>query len=49
VQYAGPQGGFAGLDQVNIRVPRGLAVRGAVDVILVVDGKTANTVTVNIL
>ena len=49
VQYAGPQGGFAGLDQVNIRVPRGLAGRGAVDVILIVDGKTANTVTVNIL
>jgi uncharacterized protein (TIGR03437 family) len=49
VMYAGPQGGFAGLDQVNVRVPRSLAGRGDVDVVLVVDGKTANTVTVNIL
>jgi uncharacterized protein (TIGR03437 family) len=49
VQYAGPQGGFAGLDQVNVRVPRSLAGRGDVDVVLVVDGKTANTVTVRVL
>jgi uncharacterized protein (TIGR03437 family) len=49
VQYAGPQGGFAGLDQVNVRVPRSLAGRGAVDVVLTVDGKTANTVTVRVL
>jgi uncharacterized protein (TIGR03437 family) len=48
VQYAGPQGGFAGLDQVNIRVPRSLAGRGDVDVVLTVDGKTANTVTVRV-
>jgi len=49
VQYAGPQGGFMGLDQVNIGVPRSLAGRGAVDVVLTVDGKTANTVTVRVL
>jgi uncharacterized protein (TIGR03437 family) len=49
VLYSGPQGGFAGLDQVNIRVPRSLAGRGNVDVVLTVDGKTANTVTVNVL
>jgi uncharacterized protein (TIGR03437 family) len=49
VQYAGPQGGFAGLDQVNVRVPRSLAGRGDVDVVLTVDGKTANTVTVRVL
>lgn len=49
VQYAGPQGGFAGLDQVNIRVPRSLAGQGNVDVVLTVDGKTANTVTVRVL
>jgi uncharacterized protein (TIGR03437 family) len=49
VLYAGPQGGFAGLDQVNVRVPRSLAGRGNVDVVLVVDGKTANTVTVRVL
>jgi uncharacterized protein (TIGR03437 family) len=49
VVYAGPQGSFMGLDQVNIRVPRSLAGRGVVDVVLTVEGKTANTVTVNIL
>ena len=49
VLYAGPQGSFMGLDQVNIRVPRSLAGRGAVDVVLIVDGKTANTVTIRVL
>ncbi|MDX2032296.1 MAG: hypothetical protein SF339_16600 [Blastocatellia bacterium] len=48
VLYAGSQGGFVGLDQLNIRVPRSLAGRGEVDVIVLVDGKVANTVRVNI-
>lgn len=48
VLYAGTQGGFVGLDQVNLRLPRTLSGRGDVDVILSVTGKTANTVRVNI-
>jgi uncharacterized protein (TIGR03437 family) len=48
VVYAGPQGYFAGLDQVNVRVPRSLAGQGDADVVLVVCGSTTNTVTVNI-
>ena len=48
VFYAGAQGGFPGLDQANIRVPRSLAGRGSVDVVLTVDGKRANTVTINV-
>ncbi len=28
VVFAGPQGEFAGLDQVNLRLPDGLAGRG---------------------
>jgi uncharacterized protein (TIGR03437 family) len=48
VQYAGPQGAMAGLDQVNVEIPRALAGRGEVDVVLTVDGKAANTVKVNI-
>jgi uncharacterized protein (TIGR03437 family) len=48
VLYAGPQGGFAGLDQMNLRVPRSLAGRGEVDVMLVVDGKPANAVKMSI-
>jgi len=42
------QGQFAGLDQVNIRLPRALAGRGEVDVALTVDGKAANVVKVRI-
>jgi uncharacterized protein (TIGR03437 family) len=37
-----------GLDQANVRLPRNLIGRGEVDVALVVDGKTANTVRIGI-
>ena len=36
------------MDQVNLRVPRGLIGRGEVDVVLTVDERLANKVTVNI-
>lgn len=45
---AGDQGGFVGLDQVNIEIPRSLAGSGLVDVTLIVDGQIANVVQVNI-
>jgi uncharacterized protein (TIGR03437 family) len=48
VQFAGAQGGLVGLDQANVRIPRSLAGRGEVNVVFTVDGKTANTVTINI-
>lgn len=48
VQYAGPQATFTGLDQVNLLVPRSLAGRGVLDVIVTVDGKAANAVQVSI-
>lgn len=48
VWYAGPQGDFVGLDQINIQIPRSLAGRGEVDLVLMVDGQAANTVRVNI-
>jgi uncharacterized protein (TIGR03437 family) len=48
VSYAGAQGYFVGLDQVNILLPRSLAGRGDVDVVLAADGETANTVTIHI-
>jgi uncharacterized protein (TIGR03437 family) len=44
--YAGAQGTFEGLDQVNVLLPRSLAGRGQVDVKLTVDGQSANTVNV---
>lgn len=48
VSYAGAQGLYVGLDQVNIAIPRSLATRGNVDLVLNVDGQPANTVTINI-
>ena len=48
VQYAGAQPEFAGLDQVNVVIPRALAGQGEVDLTLAVDGVTANSVRVNI-
>jgi uncharacterized protein (TIGR03437 family) len=46
--FAGAQGDFAGLDQVNARLPRNLAGRGELDLELVVDGLVTNTTRVNI-
>lgn len=40
--FAGPQGGFVGLDQLNVALPRSLAGRGAVDIALTVDRQAAN-------
>lgn len=45
VQYAGANGGFIGLDQVNVKVPRSLLHRGEVPLTLIVDGQPANPVT----
>lgn len=47
VLYAGLQAGFAGLDQVNLKIPPTLRGRGEVAVSLAVSGKSANLVTVN--
>jgi uncharacterized protein (TIGR03437 family) len=49
VSFAGKQGGLVGVDQINLLLPRSLAGRGEVDVVVTVDGKIANTVKVNIL
>jgi uncharacterized protein (TIGR03437 family) len=47
-QYAGPQGSFSGLDQVNVELPYRMAGRGEVDVTLTVDGKPTNTLKIAI-
>jgi uncharacterized protein (TIGR03437 family) len=46
--YAGAVPGFEGLDQVNALLPRSLIGRGEVDVVLTVEGKTANTARVSL-
>ena len=48
LDYAGNQNGFAGLDQLNIVIPSTARGSGEVDLILTVDGVTANKVRVNI-
>jgi uncharacterized protein (TIGR03437 family) len=48
VRYAGLQSEFAGLDQLDLVIPRALAGQGEVDVIVTVDGKAANTVRINV-
>jgi uncharacterized protein (TIGR03437 family) len=42
VAYAGAQGQFPGLDQINLTIPRSLAGRGMVDVIVTVQGQATN-------
>lgn len=48
VLFAGPQGGFVGLDQMNVEVPGSLRGRGEAPIILTVDGQTTNPVTINV-
>ena len=48
VLYAGAQGNFVGLDQVNLRLPRSLSGSGEVDLSLTVDGKGSNVVKISI-
>lgn len=46
--FAGAQGVFTGLDQVNLQIPQSLAGAGEVNLTITVDGKTSNTVKVKI-
>jgi uncharacterized protein (TIGR03437 family) len=48
VLYAGPQSSYEGLDQVNLELPLSLSGSGEVNIVLTVDGQTANVVTVSI-
>jgi len=48
VQYAGAQGAYQGLDQVNVVVPRTLAGMGEVSVYLSADGSVSNMTTIKI-
>ena len=48
VLYAGPQGTYDGLDQVNLALPLNLRGSGQVNVVLTVDGQISNVVIVAI-
>ncbi len=46
VLYVGPQGRYAGLDQINLRIPQKLKGVGVVIVELEIDGRAANPVSI---
>ena len=48
VTYAGMQAEFAGLDQINVRLPRWLAGRGDVEIELMINGRPENILRVHI-
>jgi len=48
VLYAGAQSQFAGLDQINVQIPFGLAGSGSVPLQISVDGRQSNVVTIDI-
>jgi uncharacterized protein (TIGR03437 family) len=48
VLYAGPQGEFVGMDQLNVRLPAEPVVRDVQQLRLVVDGRPANPVVVHL-
>jgi uncharacterized protein (TIGR03437 family) len=48
IPFAGGLAGFAGLDQANIRLPRSLAGKGEVSLLLIADNRSANAVRINV-
>ncbi|HWQ31953.1 MAG TPA: SBBP repeat-containing protein [Blastocatellia bacterium] len=48
VEYASVAPGFVGLDQVNLILPRSLAGRGMLDLVVIADGQMTNAVKVNV-
>jgi len=44
VAYAGPQGTYSGLDQINLPLPATLAGRGQADIVITAGGKRSNPV-----
>jgi uncharacterized protein (TIGR03437 family) len=48
VLYAGDPGEFAGQDQINLKIPRSLIGKGEIDLALMVDGRAANVVRINV-
>jgi hypothetical protein len=48
VLFAGAVAGFAGLDQINVSLPRALVGRGEIEALLRVDGVAANPVRISV-
>jgi uncharacterized protein (TIGR03437 family) len=48
VLFAGGQGQFPGLDQVNVQLPSNMQLHGEQDLVITVDGHAANKVRINV-
>ena len=48
VLYAGAHCCFVGVDQINVKIPKTLAGRGEVDIVLTIDGKETNPLRLNV-
>ena len=48
VSFAGAHSSLIGVDQANILIPRSVAGRGSIDVVLAADKKPTNTVSINV-
>jgi uncharacterized protein (TIGR03437 family) len=48
VAFAGAQGQFVGLDQLNVQLPLSLRGRGDLPVVFNIDGQSSNTVMINV-
>jgi uncharacterized protein (TIGR03437 family) len=48
VLFAGAQGQFVGLDQLNVQLPSSLRGKGEVQVVFTIDGQTSNPITINV-
>jgi uncharacterized protein (TIGR03437 family) len=46
--FVGAQGGFEGLDQINLQIPASMAGAGEVNLTFTIDGKTSNPVRLRI-
>ena len=46
--YAGSQGTYAGLDQFNVQIPPNLSQRGVLDLVVTVDGRQSNKLSVEL-
>lgn len=48
IEYFGATQGFAGLDQINLRLPSSLRGKGLIDLAIVVNGVSSNPVTLDV-
>lgn len=48
ILFAGPQGTFPALDQVNVQVPASVAGRGNVPIVVTIDGQSSNQAVINV-